>query len=61
MVQFVVTDWTGVFAHAMGMFKEFTTIRFCADFHAVSKLLDPSNVVHVNHFLVRFDKVVHLL
>jgi len=44
----------------MRIFKEFTTVRFCTHFHTFGELLDPSNVLDVNHFFIRFDKVLHV-
>lgn len=60
VVQFMVSSRTRFFTDSMRMFEEFTSVRLCAHFHTVGKLLDPSNVIHVNQFIIRFDKVVHI-
>lgn len=59
VVQFIVTVWTSLFTYSMRIFKEFTSVRFCTHFHTFGELLDPSNVLDVNHFVIRFDKVLH--
>lgn len=60
VIQFIVSSRTRFFTDPMRMFEEFTPVRFCAHFHTVGELLDPSNVMNVNQFVIRFDKVVHI-
>jgi hypothetical protein len=60
VIQFIISSWTRFFTDSMRMFEEFTSVRFCAHFHTVGELLDPSNVMNVNQFVIRFDKVIHI-
>jgi len=60
VIQLIVSSRARFFTDSMRMFEEFTPVRFCAHFHTVCELLDPSNVMNVNQFVIRFDKVVHI-
>ena len=55
--EFLITDWTRLFADTMGIFEQYTSIRFCTYFHTIRELLHPSNVLHLNQSIVRFNEV----
>ena len=55
--EFLITDWTCLFAHTMGIFEQYTSIRFCTYFHTIRELLHPSNVLHIHQSIVRFNEI----
>ena len=61
MIQTIVTRRTRLFTDTMGILEKDTSIRFLTDFHTVRKLFHPSDIVHIDHFIVGFDKVLHAL